>query len=201
MAVGFAEKKSKTDENKREGEQSVALKLYAETNLEGATVTGDALNNNKPQAHAITQTGGHYFIQLKNENRHAYQAADRLAQEGSPLLPTQKNSTLPTSASTSKAQKFTPSSRSKQSCPGAAAGPSSAAPEPPIPKKSNRSPSSRPIIRPKRDAPVASPGSSAATGPATMYATTGCETTACAKPKPALKTTTSTALWQDYAFA
>ena len=103
VAVGFAEKKSKTDENKREGEQTVALKLYAETNLEGATVTGDALNNNKPQAHAITQAGAHYFLQLKNENRHAYKAADRLAQEGSPLLPTQKNPTPPTDASTSEA--------------------------------------------------------------------------------------------------
>jgi hypothetical protein len=48
VAFKFAEKKSKTDENKREGEQIVALKLYAETNLEGATVTGDALNYSKP---------------------------------------------------------------------------------------------------------------------------------------------------------
>ena len=103
VAVGFAEKKSKTDENKREGEQTVALKLYKETNLEGATITGDALNNNKPQAHAITQAGGHYFLQLKNENRHAYKAADRLAQEGSPLLPTQKNPTPNTDASISEA--------------------------------------------------------------------------------------------------
>ena len=110
VAVGFAEKKSKTDENKREGEQTVALKRYAETNLEGATITGDALNNNKPQAHAITQAGGHYFLQLKNENRHAYKAADRLAQEGSPpLYPhrrtrhrPQKNPTPPTDASTSE---------------------------------------------------------------------------------------------------
>lgn len=55
-------------------------------NLGGATVTGDVLNNNKPQAHTITQAGGNYFLQLKNENRHAYQAVDRLAQEGSSLL-------------------------------------------------------------------------------------------------------------------
>jgi hypothetical protein len=72
-------------------------------NLEGATVTGDALNNNKPQAHAITQAAGHYFLQLKNENRHAYKAADRLAQEGSPLLPTQKNPTPSTDASINEA--------------------------------------------------------------------------------------------------
>jgi hypothetical protein len=102
VAVGFADKVAKTDENKREGEQTVALRLYEKTNLEGATITGDALNNNKPQAHAIKQAGGHYFLQLKNENRHAYKAADRLAREGTPFLSTRKNRTPNTDASTSE---------------------------------------------------------------------------------------------------
>jgi len=102
VAVGFAGKVAKSDENKREGEQTVALKLYAKTNLEGATITGDALNNNKPQAHAIEKAGGHYFLQLKNENRHAYKAAERIARVGSPLLPTQKRQTPNTDASTSE---------------------------------------------------------------------------------------------------
>ena len=93
IAVGFAAEVSKTDKNKREGEQTVALELYAQANLEGATITGDALNNNKPQAHAIQESGGNYFLQLKNENRNAYKAADRIAQEASPFLPTQKRST------------------------------------------------------------------------------------------------------------
>lgn len=100
VAVGFAAQVSKTDENKREGEQTVALDLYAKTNLEGATITGDALNCNKPQAHAILKAGGSYFLQLKDENRHAYKAADRTAQEASPFLPTPKSQTLPTDAST-----------------------------------------------------------------------------------------------------
>lgn len=103
VAVGFADKVAKTDENKREGEQTVALKLYAKTNLEGATITGDALNNNKPQAHAITQAGGNYFLQLKNENRHAYKAADKLARKATPLLPTQKSRTSNTDASINEA--------------------------------------------------------------------------------------------------
>ena len=98
--VGFAEKAAKTDENKREGEQTLALRLYEKTNLEGATITGDALNNNTPPAHAITQAGGNYFLQLKNENRHADKAADQLAREGSPLLPIPKNRTPATDAST-----------------------------------------------------------------------------------------------------
>jgi hypothetical protein len=87
VAVGFAEKAAKTDENKREGEQTVALRPYEKTNLEGAT---------------ITQAGGNYFLQLKNENRHADKAADQLAREGSPLLPIPKNRIPATDASTAE---------------------------------------------------------------------------------------------------
>lgn len=100
VAVGFAQNKPMSDEHKREGEQSVALRLYAKTNLENATITGDALNNNKPQAQAILEGGGDYLFQLKNENRHAYKTALKKA-KGSPLLPTPKNRTPVTDASTS----------------------------------------------------------------------------------------------------
>ena len=101
IAVGFAAEVSKTDENKREGEQTVALELYGKTNLEGAIITGDALNNNKAQARAILNSGGDYCLQLKNENRHAYQAAQRSAEKAAPLLPTLKSPTQPMDASTS----------------------------------------------------------------------------------------------------
>lgn len=100
VAIGFAEQTSKTDENKREGEQTVALDLYEQTELEGATITGDALNNNKPQAHAITKAGGNYFLQLKNENRHAFKAAKRTAEQATPFLPTHKSPAPNTAAST-----------------------------------------------------------------------------------------------------
>lgn len=103
VAIGFAAEVSKTDENKREGEQTVALELYEKADLEEAIVTGDALNNNKAQAHAILKAEGGYFLQLKDENRHAYQAAQRLVREGSPLLSTPKNPTSPMGASTSGA--------------------------------------------------------------------------------------------------
>lgn len=101
VAVGFAAQASKTDQNKREGEQSVALQLYGRTNLEEATVTGDALNCNKPQAHAILESGGDYFLQLKNENRHAYRQAQRTVEKATPFLPTPKSPTTRTDASTS----------------------------------------------------------------------------------------------------
>ena len=106
VAMGFAKEKTKNDDEqskddyKREGEQTVALRLYATTILENATVTGDALNNNKPQAQAVLDGGGDYFFQLKNENRHAYKAALQKTQT-TPLLPTQKSLTPATDASTS----------------------------------------------------------------------------------------------------
>ena len=96
--MGFAAQVSKTDENKREGEQTVALELYVKTSLEGATITGDALNNNKAQADAILKAGGNYFLQLKNENRHAYQSAQSAAEEAPPFLPTPKSPTSHTDA-------------------------------------------------------------------------------------------------------
>jgi hypothetical protein len=103
VAMGFAKEKTQTDDEqskddfKREGEQTIALRLYATTNLENATVTGDALNNNKPQAQAVLDGGGDYFFQLKNENRHAYKAALQKT-KGTPFLPTQKSLTPATDA-------------------------------------------------------------------------------------------------------
>jgi hypothetical protein len=103
VALGFAKEKTKNDaeqskdDYKREGEQTVALRLYNNTNLDNATVTGDALNNNKPQAQAVLDAGGDYFFQLKNEERHAYQAALQKAKT-TPFLPTQKSLTPATDA-------------------------------------------------------------------------------------------------------
>jgi uncharacterized protein DUF4338/DDE family transposase len=103
VALGFAKEKTKNDDEqskddfKREGEQTVALRLYKNTNLDNATITGDALNNNKPQAQGVLDAGGDYFFQLKNENRHAYKAALQKAST-TPFLPTQKSLTPPTDA-------------------------------------------------------------------------------------------------------
>lgn len=94
-AIGFAENKPQSDEHKREGEQTVALRLYENSNLENATITGDALNNNKAQAHAILKAGGDYFLQLKDPNRHAHKTASELAATP-PFLPISKNQIPPT---------------------------------------------------------------------------------------------------------
>jgi hypothetical protein len=108
VAMGFAREKlpndkpKSQDEFKREGEQTVAQRLYATTPLENAIVTGDALNNNRPQAQAVLDAGGDYLFQLKDENRHAYQAAERKVGTP-PLLPIPRNPTPGTDASTSVA--------------------------------------------------------------------------------------------------
>jgi hypothetical protein len=106
VAMGFAKEKTKSDDQqtkddfKREGEQAIALRLYETTNLQNATITGDALNNNQPQAQAVLKGGGDYFFQLKNENRHAHKAAVQKS-KATPLLPTQKSLTPTTDAATS----------------------------------------------------------------------------------------------------
>lgn len=106
VAVGFARELPPGQDEpareafKREGEQTVALRLYATTNLHNATVTGDALNNNQPQAQAVLDAGGDYLFQLKNEQRHAHRAAVRKAAT-TPLLPTRKRPTRVMAAATS----------------------------------------------------------------------------------------------------
>lgn len=91
VAIGFAKEKPKSEEHKKEGEQTVALKLYKESNLENAVITADALYCNKPQTAAVLKAGGDYFFQLKNENRHAYKYSEKTAQSTTPFLPTQKS--------------------------------------------------------------------------------------------------------------
>ncbi len=106
VAMGFAKEKTKNadeqsqDDYKREGEQTIALRLYGTTNLQHATITGDALNNNQAQARAVLAGGGDYFFQLKNEHRHAYKAAVQKA-KATPFSPTPKSPTPAMDAATS----------------------------------------------------------------------------------------------------
>jgi hypothetical protein len=89
VAIGIAEEKPRSEDNKRDGELTVARRLYEHTNLQNALVSGDALHCNQHDARKIVEKGGDYLLQLKNENRKALQHARTLA-EGSPLLPTQR---------------------------------------------------------------------------------------------------------------
>jgi len=97
LAIGFAKTQGSGDERKRQGEQTVARKLYAERSLEGAVVTADALHNSAPDARAILDAGADYILQVKQENRHSYRTAERIAQSN-PLFSTSTNPTAPTGA-------------------------------------------------------------------------------------------------------
>ena len=99
-AIGFAGTHVKDAEQKREGEQTVARKLYGRCNLTGAVITADSLHNSQPDARAILDAGADYVLQIKQENRHSYKAAEQIAQAGNPLLATPKSPTAITDAST-----------------------------------------------------------------------------------------------------
>ena len=99
VAIGFAGIKVDSEEQKREGEQTVARKLYEQCNLNGAVVTADALHNSQPDAKAILDAGADYVLQIKQENRHSYKAAEQIAQ-GTPFLAIPKNPMAATDAST-----------------------------------------------------------------------------------------------------
>ncbi|MEI2419956.1 hypothetical protein V6O07_06760, partial [Arthrospira platensis SPKY2] len=84
-------RKATSEKAKREGEQSVAKRLYKATDLNGAVVTADALFCDQHQARAVIEAGGDFVFQIKNENRQAYKAAKQTAGSRSPFLPTPKN--------------------------------------------------------------------------------------------------------------
>ena len=99
-AIGFAGTHIKDDAQKREGEQTVARKLYSQSNLKGAVITADALHNSQPDAQAILDAGADYILQIKQENRHSYKAAEQIAQTGNLFLATLKSPTAITDALT-----------------------------------------------------------------------------------------------------
>lgn len=101
VAIGIAENVPKNDEGKREGEQTVAYRLYKQIELDEATVTGDANFCNRPQSEALVEGGASYVLQLRDPNRHSCQRAAQKA-ETTPFLPTSKNPSAATDASTNE---------------------------------------------------------------------------------------------------
>ena len=63
---------------------------HEQCNLSGAVVTADALHNSQPDAQAILDTGADYVLQIKQENRHSYKAAEQIAQSIPPFTHTEE---------------------------------------------------------------------------------------------------------------
>lgn len=101
VAIGIADDLPKNDDSKREGEQTIAHRLYNQITLENATVTGDANFCNRPQSEALLQAGASYVLQLKDPNRHSSQRAEQKA-DTTPFLSTPRNPMAATDASTNE---------------------------------------------------------------------------------------------------
>jgi hypothetical protein len=87
VAMTIASKEPKSEEAKTEGELTAAQRLYGRVDLQGATVTADALHCERESMHLVVENGGDFHFQLKNNQPNALERAIATASIGSPLLP------------------------------------------------------------------------------------------------------------------
>jgi hypothetical protein len=86
-AIAIAEQAPVSEETKKEGELSCARRLYATTPLQGATVTGDAINCEPQSITLVVENGGDALFQLKANQPTALKHAMAMAAKHPPLLP------------------------------------------------------------------------------------------------------------------
>src|SRR5690606_19086967 len=98
VAIGIADNLPKTDDNKREGEQTVAHRLYDQIHLKDVTITGDANFCNRPQSEAMHKNGASKVLQLKDPNRNSHKRAVQKA-AAPPFLSTPRNPSAATDVS------------------------------------------------------------------------------------------------------
>lgn len=87
VIMTVASKEPKTEKAKTEGELTAAKRLYAETNIQGATITADALHCERESMHLVVENDGDFLFQLKNNQPHAFEKAAQIAASATPLLP------------------------------------------------------------------------------------------------------------------
>lgn len=87
VAVTIASKEPKSEEAKTEGELTAAKRLYADTNIQGATITADALHCEPESMHLVVENEGDFLFQLKNNQPKAFKQATKIAASATPLLP------------------------------------------------------------------------------------------------------------------
>ena len=86
VAMTIASKEPKTEKAKTEGELTAAKRLYTSTNIQGATITGDALNCERESMHLVVENGGDFLFQVKENQPKALEQAVKIAAVTSPLL-------------------------------------------------------------------------------------------------------------------
>jgi len=85
-AMAIASKEPKSGKAKTEGELTAAKRLYRSTDIQGATITGDALHCERESMHMVVENGGAFLFQLKNNQTAAFDQAVKTAASSSPLL-------------------------------------------------------------------------------------------------------------------
>jgi hypothetical protein len=108
VAITIASKEPRTEEAKTEGEITAAKRLYASANLQGATITGDALHCERESMHLIVeQAGADFLLQLKGNQPKALEHATGIAESTPPLLPATPSTSV-TGASKSAPSRSSP---------------------------------------------------------------------------------------------
>lgn len=87
VAMTIASKEPKSEKAKTEGELTAAKRLYADVNIQGATITADALHCERESMHLVVENGGDFLFQLKNNQPKAFDQAAKIAGTTAPLLP------------------------------------------------------------------------------------------------------------------
>lgn len=86
VAVAIASKQPKSEESKTEGEITAAKRLYRNTDLQGATVTGDALHCERECMQLVMEGGGDFLFQLKGNQPTALDNAQKTSAATPPLF-------------------------------------------------------------------------------------------------------------------
>ena len=86
-AMTIASKEPKSEKAKVEGELTAAKRLYQSANIQGATITADALHCEPESMQLVVENGGDFLFQLKNNQPTAFAQAGNIAAGTSPLLP------------------------------------------------------------------------------------------------------------------
>lgn len=88
VAITIASKEPKSEKAKTEGELTAAKRLCADADLQGATVTADALHCEAASIHNVVAGGGDFLFQLKNNQPTALAQAIKIAENTAPLFST-----------------------------------------------------------------------------------------------------------------
>ena len=86
VAMTIASKAPKCEASKTEGELTAAKRLYGQTQIQGATITADALHCERESMQMVVENGGDFLFQLKGNQPNALEQAVKIAAIASPLL-------------------------------------------------------------------------------------------------------------------